>query len=373
MHEKRTRFIAYLIFILLCLSIGFWIYAWLSGALQYWGLGAIAGRLLGAAGAVCAMAAFLVRPIPVKVRTIAALYVFLFSLLAFVLSELFALVWPAAANLRWLWEGGAAALATSAGMLVYGFFHGKRIVLKKYFIETDLPVPNGALKIALISDVHMGLTIDETRLQMQMNLLSAEQPDLLIIAGDLVDDQTSPELMRSACRIVGGVPATHGTFFAYGNHDLASHGPRPPYTKDELDAALSGAGIRVLDDQSLSVAGVTLIGRHDAGFSRKPGRAPLAVLLEDTDWNKPVILVDHQPRERKEAAGLGVALHLSGHTHAGQVWPMSWLSRLSGAAYGYKRIGGMHAIISAGMGNRGSTLRSGCTAEMVLIRLSGRR
>jgi predicted MPP superfamily phosphohydrolase len=372
LHDKRTRFTAFFILTVVCLSAGWWVYAWLSDALLYWGLSAAPSRLLGVAGAICLLAAMIVRPIPVKVRTVAALYVYLFSLLTFALQCALAPVWPAAANLGWLWQGGVAALAASAAVLCYGFFHGRKLVLKRYDVETSLPVPGGELRIALISDMHMGLTIDETRLRRQMERLAAEKPDLLIVAGDLVDDRTSPEQMRAACDAVGGVPATYGAYFVYGNHDLASHGPVPPYTRAELDRALSGAGIRVLDDARAETAGITMIGRHDAGFSRHPERASLLSLLEGVDKRKPVILIDHQPREWKDAASKGVTLQLSGHTHGGQVWPMSWLSRLSGVAYGHKRIKNAHLIVSSGMGNRGSILRSGSTAEMVLIRLIGR-
>ena len=154
-------------------------------------------------------------------------------------------------------------------MLTYGFFHGKRLIIQSYVVDTPLPVIGGELRIALISDVHMGKTIDENRLRLQMDRLRAEKPDLLIIAGDLVDDRTSPAQMQAACAIVGSLPTNYGTFFAYGNHDLANHGPKPPYTKAELDHALTDHGIWILDDQSHAVAGLTLIGRHDAAFARQ--------------------------------------------------------------------------------------------------------
>lgn len=375
MHDQRNRFIAYFVLVAICLFMGWWLFLWLSDALLYWGLGGAPGRWLAAAGVAGLLAAIFVRPIPVKLRTLAAMYLFVFSLLFVVLQKVLAALWPAATAPGWLWQGGAAALAVSLALLVYGYIHGKKLVLTRYEIKTDLPVSGGELRIALLSDVHMGLTIDETRLRRQMERLAAEQPDLFVIAGDLVDDWTSPEQMRAACAIVGKVPARYGVYFVYGNHDLANHGPTPPYTREELDRALSGAGIRVLDDASATVAGLTLIGRHDAGFSRSPDRASLQTLLEGVDRSGPVIVIDHQPRDWMAAAALGVTLQLSGHTHGGQIWPMSWLSRLNrlfGVTYGHKRTGNAHLIVSSGMGNRGSVLRSGSTAEMVLIRLVSR-
>lgn len=369
MHNKRFRLISTIVLVAVCISIGYWLFLWLTDVFLYWGARMILSRWLAAFAACAALSAFLIRPIPVKATAIAAIYLVLFSLIGTALQLFLERVWPAAANPNWLWQGGVAAIASSAAMLVYGFFHGKRMAITRYILDIPLPESAEELRVALISDVHMGLTIHETRLRRQLDRLKSEKPDLLIIAGDLVDDRTSPAQMHAACAIVGGFPTTYGTYFVYGNHDLASHGPKLPYTKDELDHALIEHGIRILNDQSHSVAGLTLIGRHDAAFARKAKRASVEELLHGVDQTRPIIMIDHQPRELKESAAAGVALHLSGHTHAGQVWPMSWLIQLFSFSYGYQHIGGMHAIISAGMGNRGSVLRSGCTAEMVLIRL----
>lgn len=371
MHDRRTRSVALFVLLLLCLAAGCWLYSRLNVALLYWGADIAVARWFAAAGAAFALSAFLIRPIPVKVTTIAVIYLIIFSFLAWLLEKAAGLILPSAARPGWLWQGGIFTLACSAAMLLYGVIHGKRMIIKRYVLHTPLPVFGGELRIALISDVHMGLTIDEARLRREMDRLAAEKPDLLVIAGDLVDDRTSPEQMRAACRIAGSLPTVYGAYFVYGNHDLASHGPTPPYTKEQLDEALTSAGIHILDDQSCSVAGLTLVGRHDAAFARRAKRASIEQLLDGADRTRPVVLIDHQPRELKENAAAGVTLQLSGHTHAGQVWPMSWLSRLFGMAYGCRRVGDMSVIVSSGMGNRGSVLRSGCTAEMVLIRLGG--
>ena len=371
MHDKRTRNVMLIAITLIGFTFGCWLYAWLSGVLSYWGAGMTMSRWIGAAGAILALSTFFVRPIPIKVTTIAAIYLIIFSLFAWLVQKILTGVWPSMAASGWFWQGGIAALICSAGMLIYGVVHGRRMIIKRYTLCTSLPVPGGELRIALISDVHMGLTIDADRLRQQMDRLAEEKPDLLVIAGDLVDDQTTPEQMCAACAVVGSLSTKYGVYFAYGNHDLASHGPTPPYTKAELDEALTNANVHILDDAHIIAAGITLVGRHDAAFARHADRAPLDRLLDGVDMTKPVILIDHQPRELKEAAAAGVTLQLSGHTHAGQVWPMSRLSRLFGFAYGHKRIGGMDAIVTSGMGNRGSVLRSGCTAEMVLISLRG--
>jgi predicted MPP superfamily phosphohydrolase len=369
MHDKRARMIAVITLVAICTSIGYWLFLWSTDVFLYWGISLSVRRLLAALVACAALSTILIHPIPIKVITIATINLILLSLFSTLAQLILRRIWPVAAAVGWLWQGGIAAIGSCAAILVYGFFHGKRLVIKTYVVDTLIPVIGGELRIALISDVHMGMTIDEVRLQKQMDRLSAEKPDLLIIAGDLVDDRTSPAQMQAACAVVGSLPTTYGTFFAYGNHDLANHGPKPPYTKAELDQALTDHGVRIMDDQIHAVAGLTLIGRHDAAFARNAERASLEHLLVGVDTSKPIILIDHQPREMKAAATAGVTLQVSGHTHAGQVWPMSWFAQVFAFSYGHRVISGMHAIISSGMGNRGNVLRSGCTAEMVLIHL----
>jgi len=369
MHDKQTRIFAMVALIAICASIGYWLFLWSTDVFLYWGASFMLSHVLAAFVACAALCTILIHPIPIKVITLVTINLVLFSFLCTLIPLIFRRILPDAAAIGWLWQGGVAAIGSCGAVLVYGFFHGKRLVIKTYVVDTPRPVIGGELRIALISDVHMGLTFDESRLREQMDRLSAEKPDLLIIAGDLVDDRTSPAQMQAACAIVGSLETTYGTFFAYGNHDLANHGPKPPYTKAELDQALSDHGICILDDQSHSVAGLTLIGRHDAAFARNAKRASLAQLLDGVDTSKPILLIDHQPREMKSAATAGVTLQVSGHTHAGQVWPMSWFAQLFAFSYGHRMIGGMHAIISSGMGNRGNVLRSGCTAEMVMLHL----
>lgn len=369
MQHSRARIPALSMLIFICAALGGWLFFWSSNVLQFWGLGFVFSRAVGLCCFILFVAIMVIRPIPIKTSAIALLYLVIFSFLSFLLSLPVSLAVPKIPVLECLLEGGILAVVCGCGMLVYGAVHGKKMVITHYSLATTLPVANGTLRIALISDLHMGFTIDEHRLQREMERLANEKPDLLIIAGDLVDDVTSPARMQAACKIIGRLPTTFGIFYVYGNHDIASHGPKPKYSKEALDQALIENYIVILEDCARTVAGVTLVGRRDAAFARHAERASLDQLLEGVDRTLPVILIDHQPRERKEAAAAGVTLQLSGHTHAGQVWPMSRLGQLFGYLYGHRRIEQTDCIISAGMGNRGSHLRSGCTAEMVMINL----
>jgi uncharacterized protein len=222
--------------------------------------------------------------------------------------------------------------------------------------------------------LHMGKSIDSCKLARVCSLLGAQAPDILLLAGDLCDDQTTPSDMLAACALLGNIPTVYGTYFVYGNHDLGGHGPALKYPAQVYRAALERNGVHILDDACVPVSDLfTVAGRRDAWMAHSiGGRIPLSELLQNADKSKPVILIDHQPLNTKQAAAEGVTLQVSGHTHAGQVFPASWFGRLIPNAdvfYGQKRIGETHIVVSSGLGCRGSTLRSGCTAELVLIDL----
>jgi hypothetical protein len=327
--------------------------------------------------ALLCLCTFVIRPIPIKVTTITVLYFLTFGLIADLIHFIVRFTAPGFALWNWLHASGVFVLAASALTLLYGWLHGRRIALKRYRIGVPQPLPNGKLRVALVSDLHMGKSIDTSKLARICSLLGAQSPDILLLAGDLCDDQTTPSDMLAACALLGGIPTKYGTYFVYGNHDLGGHGPALKYPVKAYLAALERNGIQVLDDACVSVSGLfTVAGRRDAWMAHSiGGRIPLEELLKDADRAKPVLLMDHQPLDTKEAASQGVALQVSGHTHAGQVFPASWLGRLIPNAdvfYGHKQIGETHIVVSSGLGCRGSTLRSGCTAEFVLIDLRTR-
>ena len=327
--------------------------------------------------ALLCLCAFTIRPIPIKVTTIIVLYFLTFGLIADLIHFMMRFLAPGCAPWNWLHASGVFVLSLSALTLLYGWLHGKRVALKRYKIRVSQPLPYGKLRVALISDLHMGKSIDAGKLARVCSLLGSQAPDILLLAGDLCDDQTTPSDMLAACALLGNVPTVYGTYFVFGNHDLGGHGPALKYPAQVYRAALERNGIRILDDDCVTVSDLfTVAGRRDAWMAHSAGgRIPLEELLQTADKSKPVLLIDHQPLDTKKAASQGVTLQVSGHTHAGQVFPASWLGRLIPNAdvfYGHKRIGETHIVVSSGLGCRGSTLRSGCTAEVVLIDLCSR-
>lgn len=302
------------------------------------------------------------RPIPIRVYTIGVLYLLMTSL--FFELPLWLLHW----NL--LRQSGALPVCTSLALLLYAWLHGRKTVLREVTLETAQPIPQERIRIGLISDVHMGLAVTPKKLRKDMELLEEKNPDFLVIAGDLVDDQTTESDMIAACEILGKAAGHFSVFFAYGNHDMASHGPALAFDPKTYRFCLERNGITVLDDNCAEWNGITIVGRLDQGMRSEIQRKPLAELLPEV--NKPFIVIDHQPSAPEEAISKGALMQLSGHTHGGQVWPANVLMRLVSdryPSYGWKRVEQTWLVTSCGLGTRGSTLRSGTTAEMLLITL----
>jgi hypothetical protein len=171
-------------------AVGWWLSTWLSGVFSYWGLGAATslplgipwGRLL--AWNDCRSS----HPHQDRRHCRDLFIIFSFSSGPATAAAPF----PAYEATPAGSFSGVAALACTVALLLYGVVHGKRMMFKRYELHTPLPVCGGELRIALISDVHMGRTIDESRFRRELDRLAEEKPDLLIIAGDLVTIKQPP-------------------------------------------------------------------------------------------------------------------------------------------------------------------------------------
>jgi predicted MPP superfamily phosphohydrolase len=93
-------------------------------------------------------------------------------------------------------------------------------------------------------------------------------------------------------------------------------------------------------------------------------------LLQGVDASKPMIVIDHQPYHLEETEQNGIDLHVSGHTHNGQLPPVSWIAqRMYEVAYGYLRKGNSHIYVTSGIGIWGGKFRIGTRSEYVVINL----
>ena len=163
------------------------------------------------------------------------------------------------------------------------------------------------------------------------------------------------------------------------NHDLNEpilagftfNGTEDNYNDPRMEEFLTDAGIHLLDDESVLIDNkFYIVGRRDASRCEKVegSRATPSQLTESLDQGKPIIFIDHQPKELDKTAAAGVDLDLCGHTHDGQIFPGNLIIHLFWEnSCGYLRKGTMHNIVTSGAGIWGPNMRVGTNSEICPI------
>lgn len=255
-----------------------------------------------------------------------------------------------------LWVAtGLASILLLAGYLHYTV--KKRVELS---IHTSKAASDSKpLKIVAVSDLHLGYGIGNSELKKWVDAINAENPDLILIAGDVIDTNVAPLEENHTEEYLRQLRAPLGVYACVGNHEYISNLKRS-------SEWIERSGIHLLRDSVAEIGhGVSIVGRDDRS---NPRRKPLSHLTANLDPSRRIILLDHQPYHLEEAVQNGVDLQLSGHTHRGQVWPINWITdKLYEVSHGYKQKGNTHIYVSSGIGIWGGKFRIGSQSEYVVI------
>lgn len=227
------------------------------------------------------------------------------------------------------------------------------------------PALDGTTAVAL-SDLHLGSRTGAERLDGWARQVEALEPDLVLLLGDVFEGhgRAGPELLPALRRLF----APLGVYAVPGNHER--HGA------DADLPLLRAAGHTVLRNEARQVApGLVVAGVDDLTAARRGGRG--RANLEQALCGRPAgatILLSHSPLEAEAAAAGGAGLMLSGHTHAGQVWPFGTLVRLAyPLLHGRYEVDGMTILVSRGAGTWGPRMRLWPPGEIVRVVLRAPR
>ncbi len=286
------------------------------------------------------------------------LIVFLYLLIAFVLLDVGRLchLVPKEWVYNSTWTAGAITVLI-AGLLVYGNIHYNNKVREPLTLNTDKQLSK-PVKVVMVSDLHLGYHNRKAEWQRWVKMINDENPDLILIAGDIIDGYVRPlndeDMAADFRRLTAPVVA------CLGNHEYITG----------IDKALDfyeRAGITLLRDSVVTMGDLVIVGRDDRSNRH---RKSAAQLLAGVDRNKYIILLDHQPYNLEESEQAGVDLQFSGHTHEGQVWPISLVvDGMYEKAWGAYRRGNTHYYISSGLGIWGGKYRIGTRSEYIVATL----
>jgi predicted MPP superfamily phosphohydrolase len=300
--------------------------------------------------------------------------VVVYSLLAVLLVDLLRLIGhlvklvPSPTPRPWSVGTGLVVVALVAGLCGVGLAD-RAWRLDTVHYQVDLAGPSAPpVRLALLSDLHLGLVNRAEQLSRVVDAVQASQPDLVVLAGDIFDSNFTalgdPAPIRAQFE---RLRAPLGVYAILGNHD---GGP----TWSSMVELLEQSGLQLLSDQAVEIDGrFTLVGRRDSspiGGTPTP-RQPVPALTQ-AETQRPIIVLDHQPSHLREYLGQA-DLMLSGHTHRGQIWPVNWLvGALFEVSYGYWRDpdGSLQAIVTSGAGTWGPPMRLGSHCEIVVIDLA---
>ena len=303
--------------------------------------------------------------VPVKAATVLYeagntwMIAFLYLLLVFIAADIASLCHMLPKTLP---KDSAVGLCTSIGIvaliLTLGAFHYPYKYREELTITTEKPLEK-PLTIVLASDLHVGYHNRRAELARWVGLINAEKPDLVLIGGDIIDRSLRPVTEGHYEEEFQRIQAPVWTVL--GNHESYAGLP-------QAEQFFEAAGIRVLKDSVAHFKGVDVIGRKDRST---PGRASLQDLADGLEGF--TLLLDHQPNHLEEAEQAGIDFQFSGHTHRGQVWPISWFTdALFEKSWGHYRKGDTRYYISSGLGLWGAKIRVGTRSEYLVLKLNGK-
>jgi predicted MPP superfamily phosphohydrolase len=295
-----------------------------------------------------------------------ALLIFLYLIISFLLCDLFRLAvhvfqLPFPNLLLFRRYFFFFTLAVTFTAMLVGYVRYRHPSLVNLDLTAQNVVLQGkTLKIVAASDLHLGANNDKAELKRFVKLINAQNPDIVLLAGDICDSRLQALVSRKMEEEFRTVSAPLGVFAVTGNHEFISGNVEAKadfYQK---------CNIRLLRDSAALVNNdFYILGRDDLS---NPQRKSLNRIMENISENKPCILLDHQPTGLWEAADNKIDLQISGHTHDGQFFPVNLIVRaIFEQPHGYLHKNSTHYYVSSGLGIWGPKYRIATQSELVIV------
>ena len=273
------------------------------------------------------------------------------------------------------WWTAAAIFVVIFSIFLYGNLHYRHKVRVPLELTTEKPLPK-TYKVVMASDLHLGYHNPRAEFARWVDLINAEQPDFILIAGDIIDISVHPLIEEDMAAEFRRLTAP--VYACLGNHEYYSGSP-------QAQQFYQDAGIHLLCDSFAQIdSTIAIIGRDDRTNLRRKSvkelvkevrtslvaESPLPIEEHGLEERVFTILLDHQPYNLEQTEQSHIDFQLSGHTHRGQVWPISWITdAIYECSWGTHQRGRTRYYISSGLGIWGGKFRIGTQSEYVVATL----
>ena len=261
----------------------------------------------------------------------------------------------------WMYHNWVSALAIFAfvfALFLYGNIHYKNKVRVALELKSPTLLPK-AYKVVMASDLHLGYHNTRKELGRWVDLMNAENPDFILMAGDIIDGSMRPLHEENMAEEFHRLKAP--VYACLGNHEYFSGSPQAQQFYRDANIHLLIDSVAVVDST------IAIIGRDDRMNMRRKPIHDLLKNIESSGSKLYTIVLDHQPYQLERTEKAGVDFQLSGHTHRGQVWPISWITDgVYECSWGSYRLGNTQYYISSGIGIWGGKFRIGTQSEYIV-------
>lgn len=271
---------------------------------------------------------------------------------------------------------------------IYGIINAKIVRTTEYDITINKDGGNfKEMTIAMFGDPQFGYNIGEYHLKQAVDIINKNDVDIVCVVGDIFDNQYSA--IKNPDKLIdlfNQIKSKYGMYAVLGNHDVEE--PilcgftfndetleNKLASKEMLDFIRKSGMVLLYDENVIINDSVNLYGRAD---QERPNlgnitRKESGELFKEVDVSKPIMVLDHEPREYDELEKAGVDLMMAGHTHDGQLWPTKIATDIIWEnPYGLLVKNAFHAITTSGLGLFGPNMRVGTIAEVCIIHVKFR-
>ncbi|KAA8663800.1 metallophosphoesterase [Clostridium sp. HV4-5-A1G] len=304
---------------------------------------------------------------------LAVIFYFIIAVIIFQIIKLTCYLLPFAYisdGIKWRAVFYAVSMMIICVILIIGTYNANSIRLSKYNLQVEKNI-NGIekLNIVMISDIHAGRIVGKSRVKNLVKNVNSLKPDLVILAGDIIDDDVDLKEMKDILTPLKDIDSAYGVYAVFGNHEYI--GRNTGYMTEEYKRL----NIKLLVDEFEGIDNrFYIIGRNDIAYKNFTGkeRKNIFQLTDRCDKTKLLIAVDHRPVDLENCKNAGIDVQFSGHTHRGQLHPLNLITKkIFRIDWGYLKDGKFNIIVSSGFGTWGPPIRIHSRSEIVEVILKG--